>query len=179
MPQLDDERKQNSFPSLDLAQSQNPLCTSQHLNPHLPHSVTTRMSFLPRAVRGQTSNLLRRSYATVSDVSGVKVAGIDSGVLPAATTSITVVVKAGTRYETQPGVAHCLKGFAFKVSNHPIEWRVGREETDGKERQEKREKKLNFVVNFNGICFENCSGNGNLWRCLICGIRKRASIPHC
>jgi len=67
------------------------------------------MSFLRQA-----ANVARRSYATVAEASGVKVAGIDSGVLPAATTSITVVVKAGARYETQPGVAHVLKSFAFK-----------------------------------------------------------------
>lgn len=73
------------------------------------------MSFLRQA-----ANVARRSYATVAEASGVKVAGIDSGVLPAATTSITVVVKAGARYETQPGVAHVLKSFAFKVSQDGV-----------------------------------------------------------
>jgi hypothetical protein len=34
---------------------------------------------------------------------------------PAATSSVTVVVKAGSRYETKPGAAHVLKSFAFKV----------------------------------------------------------------
>lgn len=71
------------------------------------------MSFLRLRQAALTA---RRSYATVADASGVKVAGIDSGVLPAATTSITVVIKAGARYETQPGIAHVLKSFAFKVS---------------------------------------------------------------
>jgi len=71
------------------------------------------MSFLP-AIRRQATLTARRSYATVSEAAGVKVVGIDSGVLPAATTSITVVVKAGARYETQPGIAHVLKNFAFK-----------------------------------------------------------------
>jgi predicted Zn-dependent peptidase len=57
-----------------------------------------------------------RAYATsvnVTDAAGVKVAGIDAG---QPTTSISVVVKAGSRYETLPGVAHALKNFAFKVS---------------------------------------------------------------
>ena len=54
-----------------------------------------------------------RTYATVSEASGVKVAGIDNG---QPTTTISVVVKAGSRYETRPGVAHALKNFAFKVS---------------------------------------------------------------
>ena len=76
---------------------------------------TSTMSFLP-AIRRQAALTARRSYATVSEAAGVKVVGIDSGVLPAATTSITVVVKAGARYETQPGIAHVLKNFAFKVS---------------------------------------------------------------
>lgn len=70
---------------------------------------------LPR-LRQAAQAAAKRTYATVSEASGVKVAGIDSGVLPAATTSITVVVKAGARYETQPGIAHVLKNFAFKVS---------------------------------------------------------------
>lgn len=74
------------------------------------------MSFLPRISR-QAALTAKRSYATVSEASGVKVAGIDSGVLPAATTSITVVVKAGARYETQPGISHVLKNFAFKVGS--------------------------------------------------------------
>jgi ubiquinol-cytochrome c reductase core subunit 2 len=67
---------------------------------------------LPRAVPA-----LRRSYATaanVAEASGVKVVGIENGSRPA-TTSITVAVRAGTRYEPAPGVAHVLKSFAFKV----------------------------------------------------------------
>lgn len=71
------------------------------------------MYFLSRLARGTTA--LKRAYATVSDVSGVKVAAIENGSRPG-TTSVTVVVKAGSRYESKPGVAHCLKSFAFKVS---------------------------------------------------------------
>ena len=53
-----------------------------------------------------------RSFATVVDSAGVKVAAVDNG---EATTSVTFLVKAGSRYESKPGVAHALKGYAFKV----------------------------------------------------------------
>jgi ubiquinol-cytochrome c reductase core subunit 2 len=65
-----------------------------------------------RALRNVVNST--RTYATsVADSAGVKVAGVDLG---QPTTSISVVVKAGSRYETLPGVAHALKNFAFKVS---------------------------------------------------------------
>ena len=70
------------------------------------------MTFLSRLAKGLPA--FRRAYATVSDVSGVKVAGIENGSRPG-TTSITVVVKGGSRYESKPGVAHVLKTFSFKV----------------------------------------------------------------
>ncbi|KAI0040054.1 hypothetical protein FA95DRAFT_1550143 [Auriscalpium vulgare] len=55
---------------------------------------------------------LARGFATVVDASsGVKVAAIDNG---QATSSVTVLLKAGSRYETKPGVAHVLSNFAFK-----------------------------------------------------------------
>ena len=69
---------------------------------------------LSRLPRGAAT--LKRAYATVSDAAGVKVVGVETG--PAATTSITVAVKAGTRYETQPGIAHALKSFSFKVGQY-------------------------------------------------------------
>jgi ubiquinol-cytochrome c reductase core subunit 2 len=74
------------------------------------------MSLLSRLSRGRgpASSALKRAYATVTDAAGVKVAAVEGGA-PAATASVTVVVKAGSRYETQPGVAHVLKSFAFKV----------------------------------------------------------------
>lgn len=71
------------------------------------------MSFLTRLPR-TAAPALKRAYASVADASGVKVAGVESGA-PAATSSVTVVVKAGSRYETKPGAAHVLKSFAFKV----------------------------------------------------------------
>ncbi|ORY32876.1 putative ubiquinol-cytochrome C reductase complex core protein 2 precursor [Naematelia encephala] len=66
---------------------------------------------LSRLQRASRSAL--RTYATVAEASGVKVAGFEGG-SPPATTSITVVVKGGARYESKPGVAHVLKNFAFK-----------------------------------------------------------------
>ncbi|KAG2344639.1 LuxS/MPP-like metallohydrolase [Suillus weaverae] len=52
-----------------------------------------------------------RSFATVVDNAGVKVAAVDNG---QPTTAVTFLVKAGSRYEPKPGVAHTLKNFAFK-----------------------------------------------------------------
>lgn len=85
------------------------------------------MSLFNRLARGaQAASALRRGYATVTDVAGVKVAGIESAG-PAATSSITVVVKAGSRYETQPGLAHVLKSFAFKSTAHGSALKTARE----------------------------------------------------
>ncbi|KAF7308631.1 Peptidase-M16 domain-containing protein [Mycena chlorophos] len=55
--------------------------------------------------------LARRSFATVVDTAGLKVAAIDSN---QPTVSVTVLAKAGPRYQSKPGVAHALKNFAFK-----------------------------------------------------------------
>jgi ubiquinol-cytochrome c reductase core subunit 2 len=75
------------------------------------------MSLFTRFARGSASKSLARTYATtVSEASGVKVAGYERGA-PAGTVNLTVVVKAGSRYETRPGVAHVLKNFAFKVGS--------------------------------------------------------------
>ncbi|OJA20781.1 hypothetical protein AZE42_07017 [Rhizopogon vesiculosus] len=52
-----------------------------------------------------------RSFATVVDSAGVKVAAVDNG---QPTAAVTFLVKAGSRYEPKPGVAHALKNFAFK-----------------------------------------------------------------
>lgn len=53
-----------------------------------------------------------RSFATVVDTAGVKVAAVDNG---ESTSAVTFLVKAGSRYESKPGVAHALQNFAFKV----------------------------------------------------------------
>ncbi|KIJ58370.1 hypothetical protein HYDPIDRAFT_102804 [Hydnomerulius pinastri MD-312] len=65
------------------------------------------------ASRASTATRLARSFATVVDTkaSGIKVAAVDNG---QPTTAVTFLVKAGSRYEPSPGVAHALKNFAFK-----------------------------------------------------------------
>ena len=60
-----------------------------------------------------------RSFATVVDAAGVKVAAADNG---EATSSVTFLVKAGSRYEPKPGVAHALKNYAFKVCARANFW---------------------------------------------------------
>lgn len=72
------------------------------------------MSVLARSSIRGTASSLARGYATAANVvGGVKVAGFDNA---QPTTSVTVAIKAGSRYESVPGVAHALKNFAFKVS---------------------------------------------------------------
>lgn len=60
--------------------------------------------------------LARRSFATVVDAGGLKVAAVDSN---QPTVSVTVLAKAGPRYQHKTGVAHALKNFAFKVRTPP------------------------------------------------------------
>ncbi|KAF8170779.1 Metalloenzyme, LuxS/M16 peptidase-like protein [Pholiota molesta] len=54
---------------------------------------------------------IARSFATVVDSAGVKVAAIDHN---QPTSSVTLFVKAGSRFEPKEGVANALKNFAFK-----------------------------------------------------------------
>ncbi|KAH7927188.1 LuxS/MPP-like metallohydrolase [Leucogyrophana mollusca] len=63
------------------------------------------------AARASTASRLARNFATVVDSAGVKVAAVDNG---QPTSAVTFLVKAGSRYEPKPGVAHALKNFAFK-----------------------------------------------------------------
>jgi len=73
------------------------------------------MSLFTRVSKGRAvAQAINRTYATVAESSGVKVAGFERGA-PSGTVNLTVVVKGGSRYETKPGVAHVLKNFAFKV----------------------------------------------------------------
>jgi len=62
------------------------------------------------AVRATLHNV-QRSFATVVDTTGVKVTAVDYN---QPTTSVTVLVKAGSRFEPE-GLANALKKFAFKV----------------------------------------------------------------
>ncbi|KAK0440070.1 Metalloenzyme, LuxS/M16 peptidase-like protein [Armillaria borealis] len=56
---------------------------------------------------------IARSFATVADSVGYKVAAVDAN---QPTSSVTFLVKAGSRFETKPGAAHVLKNFSFKSS---------------------------------------------------------------
>ena len=62
------------------------------------------------AVSGSTSN----SYEN-ADVKGIKVASRD---VSGPTTKLAIVAKAGTRYQTLPGLTSGLEQFAFKVSGY-------------------------------------------------------------
>lgn len=65
-----------------------------------------------RSSVARSASRLARTFATVVDTAGVKVAALDNG---EPTSAVTFLVKAGSRYESKPGVAHALKGYAFKV----------------------------------------------------------------
>jgi hypothetical protein len=93
-----------------------PVCSLQPLPSPSPHPAMS----LSSALRSSRNALpAARSYATqaalaVQQVSGINVASSDDG---APTAAITVVVKAGSRYEgAGPGLAHVLKNSVFKVS---------------------------------------------------------------
>ncbi|KAJ4480858.1 Metalloenzyme, LuxS/M16 peptidase-like protein [Lentinula aciculospora] len=61
----------------------------------------------------RTVQRIARNFATVVDSAGIKVAAVDNN---QPTASVTFLVKAGSRFEPKPGVAHGLKNFAFKSS---------------------------------------------------------------
>ncbi|PPQ85756.1 hypothetical protein CVT25_003074 [Psilocybe cyanescens] len=64
-----------------------------------------------RASTARNAQRIARSFATVVDSTGVKVAAVDYN---QPTASVTVLVKAGSRFEPKEGVANALKNFAFK-----------------------------------------------------------------
>jgi predicted Zn-dependent peptidase len=64
------------------------------------------------AARARIVQRLARNFATVADTTGVKVAAFDNN---QPTSSVTLFVKAGSRFESKAGVANALKNFAFKV----------------------------------------------------------------
>ncbi|KAM0754956.1 LuxS/MPP-like metallohydrolase [Meredithblackwellia eburnea MCA 4105] len=73
------------------------------------------------------SRVLARSYATEltqSSAAGVKLASFAD---PAPTASVSVVVKAGSRYETAPGLAAVLKSSLFKSTEKRSAIRLVRE----------------------------------------------------
>ncbi|KAI0341155.1 LuxS/MPP-like metallohydrolase [Trametopsis cervina] len=70
--------------------------------------------FAARTSAVRSASRVARNFATVVDSAGVKVAAIDNG---EATSSVTFLVKAGSRFENKPGVAHALQNFAFKSTS--------------------------------------------------------------
>lgn len=84
------------------------------------------MVLIQQALRSQSARkaapALARGLATpaftTQNAGGVKVASSEDG---SRTSSISVVVKSGARYEPAPGVAHVLKNSVFKVRSpaHP------------------------------------------------------------
>jgi len=64
-----------------------------------------------RASALRNAQRITRSFATVVDSAGIKVASVDNN---QPTAAVTFLIKAGSRSETKPGVAHALKNFAFK-----------------------------------------------------------------
>ncbi|CCM04093.1 uncharacterized protein FIBRA_06252 [Fibroporia radiculosa] len=67
-----------------------------------------------RASAARSASRIARNFATVVDTAGVKVAAVDNG---EPTSAVTFLVKAGSRFESKPGVAHALKGFAFRSTS--------------------------------------------------------------
>ncbi|KAL5525302.1 QCR2 [Sanghuangporus sanghuang] len=70
-----------------------------------------RTSMLAARATARRATRLLRTFATAVDVSGVKVAAVDNG---QPTSAVTFLFKAGSRYETKPGLANVLKNFSFK-----------------------------------------------------------------
>ncbi|WWC89164.1 uncharacterized protein L201_004082 [Kwoniella dendrophila CBS 6074] len=87
------------------------------------------MYSLAKLPKGQSAlkTALRRSITSkASSAGGVSVIGFENKG-PAATSSLTVAVKAGSRFENTPGVAHVLKNFAFKATASASSLRTARE----------------------------------------------------
>ncbi|KAF8624075.1 hypothetical protein AX15_006083 [Amanita polypyramis BW_CC] len=64
-----------------------------------------------RASAARNAQRIVRNFATVVDAAGVKVTSVDHG---QPTSAVTVLVKAGSRFQPKAGVAQALKNFAFK-----------------------------------------------------------------
>ena len=67
-----------------------------------------------RGLAASVSGTTQFSYET-ADVGGVKIASRD---IAGPTTKLALVAKAGTRYESAPGLTVGLEHFAFKVWKH-------------------------------------------------------------
>lgn len=90
------------------------IIASYPLTPH-PSFVQKSSMLAARASAARNVQRIARSFATVVDVAGVKVASVDHG---QPTSTVTVLVNAGSRFQPKAGVAHALKSFAFKVGSH-------------------------------------------------------------
>jgi hypothetical protein len=117
------------------------------------------------ATRASTRNASRiaRSFATVVDTAGVKVAAVDYG---QPTSAVTFLIKAGSRFENKPGVAHALKNFGFKVRNTDFV--------------------LAFMLKgcgrpeyFDAVCTGNSSGERTVWRCAFYKFVPRTPCSDC
>lgn len=71
--------------------------------------------------RGLASAVQNPWHYETSESQGVKVATRDDG---GPTANLAIVVKAGSRYEPAPGLAHALSNFAFKVYHDLEDWKL-------------------------------------------------------
>ncbi|GAA6024462.1 hypothetical protein JCM11491_001159 [Sporobolomyces phaffii] len=78
----------------------------------------------PRVVAGARSYATPSSLFSVHEANGVKVASSESS---APTSAISLVIKAGSRYEPAPGVAHVLKNSLFKNTHKRSQIQLVRE----------------------------------------------------
>ena len=85
-------------------------------------SIIARSGFCRRTYAAAAAATKTSSPATpfqVSDVNGIKVAARDDG---GATTGLTVVLRAGSRYAPVAGLSHLLDKFAWKVLQLGIQY---------------------------------------------------------
>ena len=112
-----------------------------------------------RASAARSASRIARSarrFATVVDSAGVKVAAADNG---EPTTAVTFLVKAGSRYEPKPGVAHALKNYAIKVCARANFWLRRRRGNDG------FPDDLRNIEHRQAFGVGHCSGGGAVWWC--------------
>lgn len=104
-----------------------------HHQPHLLHTLSQLPQMLarssiarglpqcaakvtPSTQRGMAAAAANPFHYSVGNASDIKVASRDDG---RPTTSLAVVIRGGSRYQTAPGMAHGLANFAFKVGRSP------------------------------------------------------------
>ena len=118
-----------------------------------------------RASTARNVSRIARSFATVVDgPAGIKVASLDYG---QPTSAVTFLVKAGSRYESKPGVAHALKNFAFKVRGWCCNFVRG------------LIKKLFGIEHGEKDCIGHCTGEWIIRWCAFCQLVSGASRVDC